>query len=100
MFRAFVHEFALGLLIIELVVLLCILFWFRKSRWPRRPKWMIALIVNAVFGYPALWGIWIEFGCAREKAHGIICLSHIKRTGMAISMYTQSWDDTLLPASR
>jgi prepilin-type N-terminal cleavage/methylation domain-containing protein/prepilin-type processing-associated H-X9-DG protein len=36
------------------------------------------------------------FAQAREKARGISCLSNTKQSGLALAMYTQDYDETLL----
>jgi prepilin-type N-terminal cleavage/methylation domain-containing protein/prepilin-type processing-associated H-X9-DG protein len=37
------------------------------------------------------------FAQAREKARGASCLSNLKQAGLALSMYTQDYDETTLP---
>jgi prepilin-type N-terminal cleavage/methylation domain-containing protein/prepilin-type processing-associated H-X9-DG protein len=37
------------------------------------------------------------FAQAREKARGTSCLSNLKQCGLALSMYTQDYDETMLP---
>src|SRR5437868_10369237 len=37
------------------------------------------------------------FAQAREKARAISCLSNLKQAGLALSMYTQDYDETTLP---
>ncbi|HZP84253.1 MAG TPA: prepilin-type N-terminal cleavage/methylation domain-containing protein [Chthonomonadaceae bacterium] len=37
------------------------------------------------------------FAQAREKARAVSCLSNLKQLGLASNMYTQDWDETMVP---
>ncbi len=68
-----------------------------RSRTPRRSAFTLIelLVVIAIIAILAAI-LFPVFAQAREKARGISCLSNCKQSGLALQMYTQDYDETML----